>query len=291
MHNDALLKDLAQCGSPDTLVAAILNHHPGLQTPVDVEGMARSIGIAAFRDVQTDGVTNGLLTDTQKSSGIILTAPVLSSPRRRMAVAHQLGHFLMKTHVGDRQCANRDLSENRRDTPRRKEEMQANRFAVGLLMPKPMFVAFIDSLGRPSVTHLPVIAKSYGVPLEAAAGRYVELAKGLYAVLLIKAGIVRHVLPGRAFPPLAIRPGDTAPAPAQGARPEDPIAWTAVEARDWLVLSREIRKPAITMQILSAQSSLKIVLMSINAAAERRADEEMEKAATESPKFGRRPSR
>jgi hypothetical protein len=203
-----------------------------------------------------------------------------------MAIAHQLGHYLMKAHVGDRQCATRDLSENRRDTPRRKEEMQANRFAISLLMPKPLFVAFIDGLGRPSVSHLSKIAEAYGVPLHAAAERYVELAKGLFAVSLIKDGIIRYVLPGRAFPPLCVNPGDTAPSLMQ-----DSIAWTPADVRDWLVLSRDLRPPAMTMQVLSKRNGLKIVLLSINAAAERRADEEAEKAATESPKFGRRPSR
>ena len=291
MQHDALLKDLTQCESPDTLVAAILKHRPDLQAPVDVAGLALSIGIAALRDIQTDRATSGLTTDSEKSQGVILTAPTFSPSRRRMAIAHLLGHYLMKTHVGDRQCANRDLSENRRDTPRHKEEMQANRFAAGLLMPKPLFVAFVDSLGKPSAAHLPGIAKAYGVPLEAAASRYVELTKGLHAVLLIKAGVVRYVMPGRSFPALAIRPGDAAPARAQTAKPDDPIAWTLVEPRDWLIVSREMRLPVMTMQVFSSPTSLKIVLLSINAAAERRADEEIEKAATESPKFGRRPSR
>jgi Zn-dependent peptidase ImmA (M78 family) len=291
MQNDALLKDLAHCGSPDTLVAAILKHHPGLQAPVDVEDLARSMGISAFRAIHADGSTSGLLTDVETGEVIILTAATFSSPRRRIAIAHQLGHHLMTVHVGDRQCASRDLSESRRDTPRRKEEMQANRFAAGLLMPKPLFVAFVAGLGKPSVAHLPKIAATYGVTVKAAADRYVELAKGLFAVLLIKKGIVRHVMTGRSFPPLCVRPGDAAPATAQIASSDGPIAWTPVEVRDWLVMAREVRPPAMAMQMLDTRSGVKIVLLSINAAGERRADEEAEKAATESPKFGRRPSR
>jgi hypothetical protein len=286
MKNDALLNDLAHCGSPDTLVAAILNHRPDLTAPVDVEDLSRSIGIASFTDAHDGRFTSGLSIDTPKGVVNILTAPTFSSPRRRMAIAHQLGHYLMKAHVGDRQCATRDLSESRRDTPRRKEEMQANRFAISLLMPKSLFLTFIDGLGRPSVSHLAKIAEAYGVPLHAAAERYVELAKGLFAVSLIKDGIIRYVMPGRGFPALCIGPGDTAPSLMQ-----DSVAWIQADVRDWLVLSRDLRPPVMTMQVLSKSNGLKIVLLSINAAAERRADEEAEKAATESPKFGRRPSR
>jgi hypothetical protein len=52
-------------------------------------------------------------------------------------------------------------------------------------------------------------------------------------------------------------------------------------------MSRDIRPPKVTMQILSRENGFQLVMLSINAAAERRADEEAEKLATQSPKFGR----
>jgi Zn-dependent peptidase ImmA (M78 family) len=80
-------------------------------------------------------------------TGVILCAANLPAQRRRFAIAHQLGHFLLRMHGGDRQCTHRDMAETRRDTPQRKEEMQANRFAAGLLMPKPWFNDLVTSLG------------------------------------------------------------------------------------------------------------------------------------------------
>ena len=38
--NDALRMDLADCGSPTTLVGAILKHHPNMPRPVPVEEIA-----------------------------------------------------------------------------------------------------------------------------------------------------------------------------------------------------------------------------------------------------------
>jgi hypothetical protein len=81
-----------------------------------------------------------------------------------MAVAHPLGRYLMKTHVGDRRCANRDMLENRRDAPRYQEEMQANRFAAGPLMPKPMFGGFVDSLGKRSTAIRPASPRPMALP-------------------------------------------------------------------------------------------------------------------------------
>lgn len=287
MLNDALLKDLSTCASPETLLATILHHHPNLQVPVDVEMIARSVGIEAFRNLEANGFTSALKPGADPSKGIILSASGLPARRRRFSIAHQLGHFLIKAQQGDRQCTNRDLGENRRDTPGRKEEMQANRFAAGLLMPKPLFVSYVDGLGKATVSHLPLIATTYHVTLEAAASRYIDLTQSMCALVFIKDGIVRYARSSRSLPPLSIHPGDAAPPSVRSADPKDPIAWIPTETRDWMTISREVRPPKLTMQILHKEGGVQIIMLFANATAERRADEEAEKFATQSPKFGR----
>ncbi len=287
MQNEALLKDLAGCGSPETLLAAILEHHPDWQAPVQVEVFAGSVGIVEVRDLTVDGFTSAIMADIEKTKGIILCAPGLIAQRRRFAVAHQLGHFLLKAHCGDRQCTSRDLSENRRDTAHRKEEMQANRFAAGLLMPKPWFNAFVDGLGKPMVTHLPAIAAAYEVSLETAASRYVDLTQSMCAFVFIKDGVMRYARRSRAFPPISIRPGDPAPLDVLSALPNDRIAWTPADVREWIEVPRDVRPPKLTLQILTKENGFQLVMLFVNAAAERRADEEEAKMATQSPRFGR----
>lgn len=287
MQNDALLKILADCGSPETLLAAIMKYHPDLRAPVDVEAIARSAGIIEFRALEAEGATSAMMADIDKIKGVILCAAGLSAPRRRFAIAHQLGHFLIKAQRGDKQCTSRDLGENRRDTPHRKEEMQANRFAAGLLMPKPLFAAFVDGLGKPTVTHLPAIAAAYDVTLEAAASRYVDLTQAMCAFVFIKNGVVRYARPSRSFPTLSIRAGDAAPPAILSAAPKDKIAWLPADVRDWVPMSRNVRPPKLTMQIFRKENGFQLVMLFANAAAERRADEEDEKQATQNAKFGR----
>ncbi len=287
MQNDALLRDLATCGSAETLLAAILKHLPDTGPPVNVEAVAQSTGIIAFRDLDADGFASAVMADVDKRQGIILTAANLSAQRRRFAIAHQLGHFLARAQGGDRQCTRRDLSENRRDTPRRKEEMQANRFAAGLLMPKPWFVTFVEGLGKPTVAHVPMIAAAYDVSVEAAASRYVDLTPAMCALLFVKNGIIRYARPSRSFPALAISPGAPAPPTAESTGAGGKLSWIAADARDWLIQSRTTRLPTLTTQTLALKGALQLVMLYINAAAERRADEEAEKLATERPKFGR----
>ncbi|MET0238691.1 MAG: ImmA/IrrE family metallo-endopeptidase [Sphingobium sp.] len=287
MQNRALLKDLADCRSPEPLLAAILKHHPDLRAPIDIETIARSTGITEFGDCETSGHSSAMMADIGKTKGVILCARGMSAQRRRFAVAHQLGHYLLKSQRGDRHCTNRDLAESRRDTEQHKEEMQANRFAAGLLMPKPLFSALLEDLGKPTVAHLPTIAATYDVTLETAASRYADLTPAMCALVFIKDGIVRYARPSRSFPALAIQSGHPAPPVVLSAKPEDKIAWLPAEVRDWLATSRDIRAPKLTMQILSKPNGFQLVMLFVNAAAERRADEEAEKLATERPKFGR----
>ncbi len=287
MDGKALLADLATCRSAETLVAAILRHHPDWQAPVELEGLAREVGIVEYRDLDEEGITSGLLTDIGKTKGVILLAPSMLAPRRRFATAHQLGHFLLDDHRGDKRCIARDLGEDRRDTAHRKAEMQANRFAAGLLMPKPWLTAFVEGLGKPMVAHLPQIAAAYAVTLEAAAARYADLTQTMSALLFVKDGVFRYARPSRSFPPLAIRAGDPVPAALGAMTPTDKIVWLPADPRDWISVSRDARPPKLAMQVLTKANGFQLVLLMANAAAERRADEEEEKAATQSPKFGR----
>jgi Zn-dependent peptidase ImmA (M78 family) len=291
MIDAALLKNLAGCESPETLLAAILKHQPEPRTPVDVEAIARTVGIVGFGALDADGASSALRIDPATRRSEILHAPDLAPLRRRFAIAHQLGHFLLKTHAGERQCTSRDLAESRRDTAHRKEEMQANRFAAGLLMPKPWFLDSVAGLGKVSVAHIPSLAATYAVSLEAAAARYADLTQAMCAFVFIKDGTLRYARPSRAFPALSIEAGAAVTADVASARPEDRIAWLPADPRDWLALPRDARPPKLTLQILTKANGFQLVMLFINAAAERRADEEAEKAATESPKFGRRPSR
>ena len=87
MRNEALLKDLAGCASPETLLAAILDHHPDWHAPIQVEAFAQSVGISEFRDLAADGFAGAVMANFEKTAGVILCAAGLSIQRRRFAIA------------------------------------------------------------------------------------------------------------------------------------------------------------------------------------------------------------
>jgi hypothetical protein len=50
--NDELLMDLADCGSPEKLIAVILKHHSNWTPPVPVEEFASSVNIVKIAEFE-----------------------------------------------------------------------------------------------------------------------------------------------------------------------------------------------------------------------------------------------
>jgi len=196
--------DLADCGSPERLIQAILRHHPNWTPPVPIEALAAAVNILEIRDLDTTSFEGALLTDPDKNQGIILCRPGVPSGRRRFTIGHELGHFLIPTHVGNQKCTQVHLSERGFATAAQRREAEANRFAAGILMPKLWFERDADGLGLPEVGHLRKLAKSYDVSLEAAANRFVELTSTPCAIVFSYGGLVRYARSHVDFPRLAV---------------------------------------------------------------------------------------
>ena len=135
--------DLADKGSPEGIVMAILKAEPSLPVPVPIEELCRRLDIVEIQGLTTEGFEGGLLTDRERRSGIILVKNGMSRQRRRFTLGHELGHFLMPSHVpGDTDrflCSKSDMSllNPKEGNRRAKMEVEANRFSSLILMPPP----------------------------------------------------------------------------------------------------------------------------------------------------------
>ncbi|WP_448659196.1 ImmA/IrrE family metallo-endopeptidase [Sphingomonas sp. CJ99] len=274
--------DLADCGSPERLLAVILQHHPEWRPPVDIETFARTVGIIDFVDLEADGFVGALQTDMEKTKGIILAAAGLSRARRRFTVSHELGHYLIPAHRGDKRCTTRDLLESRRETSHQKEEAQANRFAAGLLMPKPWFVDQVHSFGSPDIDHLRILSATYDVSQEAAGSRYAELTGEACAFVFLKDGRIRYSRTSRYFPDLAIRSGDQAPSECRDA--DNARAWQDVRASDWLKPTLA-RQSDLRMQILNQANGFQTALLFMDSVEESEAEEDDDLVRRYTPRF------
>jgi Zn-dependent peptidase ImmA (M78 family) len=81
--------DLADCGSPEKLVIEILKAESDLPIPVPIEKLAQQLGVTDIKALETDGFVGGLITNTTKSTGVILENRDLRKGRRRFTIGHE----------------------------------------------------------------------------------------------------------------------------------------------------------------------------------------------------------
>ena len=141
------LMELADCGSPERLITSILNANPDLKIPVPIELLAAAVGISEIRRAPTESFEGSLLTNPEKSIGVIVLNAASRPERQRFTIGHEIAHFLIPTHTGNARCATSDLSILAGDDSSGRREAEANRFASGILMPAPYFRQDIARLG------------------------------------------------------------------------------------------------------------------------------------------------
>ncbi len=267
--NDDLLMELADCGSPEKLISVILKHHTSWVAPVPLEELAASVNIVDIRELEADGFEGALLTDSAKQQGVILFKVGAQEGRRRFTIAHELGHFLIPTHVGNQQCTAADLRESRCDNAHRRREAEANRFAAGLLMPKPWFCKDIERLGSADISHIDTLKTRYGTSFEATANRYCELSNEACAFVFSKDGVIRYIRPDNTFPRLTFNKGDKLPSHSASARPRlgarrEVSEWSEVDGSVWLETERGRRTPNILEQTMYQSGGFQVSLLSIH---------------------------
>lgn len=267
-----LLMDLADCRFPEQLLAVIFRHHPQWTAPIPVDDLARSVNVVEIRELDDDSFEGALVTNPGKTQGVILYRAGVREERRRFTVAHELGHFLIPSHEGNRQCTMADLRESRRDDVHRRREREANRFAAGLLMPRDWFSRDLDQLGDADVTHVQTLAKKYRTSLEATSNRYTDLTPDACAFVFAKDGVIRYVRPTTNFPRLAVRSGDRLPngcASLRGSSQPLLVAtpWMEVDGSVWLQAHWGSKSPTVLEQTVKQSGGFQISLVFIDAAA------------------------
>ena len=291
--NNELLMDLADCGSPEKLITVILKHHPNWIAPVPVEDLAASVNIVKITELEFDGFEGALQTDAKKQKGVILYKAGTRDERRRFTIAHELGHFLMPSHKGNQQCTAADLRETRRDTIHQRQETEANRFAAGLLMPKPWFSKDMNGLGEADVTHVQTLAARYRTSVEATSNRYIELTDDCCAFVFAKDNVIRYVRPTKTFPRVAVKKGDQLPvgcaslrAPAHPLRMATP--WTELDGSTWLQTEWGKKSPSILEQSMRQSDGFQVTLLFIQPQETAGEDDDEEGELTKSwnAKFG-----
>lgn len=210
--------DLDGAGSPAALVARILKHEPTLSVPVPLEQLCRQLDITSVGELDTEGFEAALITDDCKSAGAILVAGERSRQRRRFSIAHELGHFLIPSHLPrfgeDSLCSTEHLGvlDVKEQDRRRRMEGEANRFAALLLIPPPVLRAELNAIRRPDVSDIVRLARLFDVSKDAMARAYADYSRESVAIAVIRNGCVLRTYRNAAnFPDLAVWRGQAVP--------------------------------------------------------------------------------
>lgn len=164
------------------LVESLLTEHKIKKPEVDVEGLAKSMGLEVRAESVDEDLSGFLFRDGATRRAVIGVNASHHPNRRRFTIAHELGHFLLHkgepVHVDGANVAYRlDRRDERSSSGQDEFEREANLFAAELLMPKrfldsDLATRKIDLLDDDVVTD---IAREYGVSTQALTFRLMNL--------------------------------------------------------------------------------------------------------------------
>jgi IrrE N-terminal-like domain len=198
--------DLSEAGSPERLVAEILKIEGDLGLPVPIKALCKQLDIHEIGELETEGFEGCLITDLDRHSGSILVKGGIHAFRQRFIIAHELGHFLIPSHIPSEQgrflCSAKDLQllEAKEGDRRARMELEANRFASLILMPPPRIRAEIAKFREPDLQHIPKLSRMFEVSKEAMVRTYALFFPACIAILMVKDGILLRMAKSSTFP-------------------------------------------------------------------------------------------
>lgn len=267
--------DLDGVGSPREIAARIHELSPELPANFSLHDLCRQLDIDSIEEVSTEAFEAALLMDANKAFGSILLAKGRSAKRHRFSIGHELGHFLIPTHMprpGEPfQCSLADLHlvDSREKNRRKRIEAEANRFAAELLMPRIRLRKAIASR-QPDLGEICNLATQFGMSKEAMARAYVEACPHTIAVLILERGLIRRVYRTEELPAIVPWIGQPVPhdsiASDHRLQPQELSECEECEPEVWFEGPNTARVDVMTEQLLGQREGYAMLLLDVGLA-------------------------
>lgn len=255
---------------PVEIVNEILRQNPNLHYPIALEELAEVVGIQSIEELVTEGFEGMLMTNPEKSQGVIFVKANANPQRRRFTIGHELGHYLLPWHRQVKfSCTSENISDSSpaSNSPRSIEmEAEANTFASELLMPTAAFKKLLRAWGEPDVEQLANLATHFDSSIEATARRFMNLSDYPVAFVFSHMDTVRYWAKGPEFPYLlSVRKGQQIPKKSLSLGHGEGIGeMEEVDAMIWLAEGRGPKLPdSILEQTLFQSGGYKVTMIYI----------------------------
>lgn len=284
--------DLVDATTPERLVLEIFKHEPALEIPVPIEALCSRLDIIAIKELVTHGYEGGLITDIDKHSGTILYNKDSPVRRRRFTIAHELGHFLMPSHIpsadGKFLCSQADFfSLSRNEVDRRlRMEAEANRFAAHILLPAQHLRKDVAATKEPTLEQVRAIAEKYDVSLEVSGRSYVNFRTEPCAFILThNFNVLRSFRHQSEFPFISVPWGTAVPKQSVlRRRAYRSGAMSDVEETDagvWINVERGTKAPQLYEQVFVQSNGYAAILLFLDRPDEEDLDSDAELTSKE----------
>jgi Zn-dependent peptidase ImmA (M78 family) len=170
--------------SPDldlvTLVSEAFLRRFGLDSRERLAEIAEEIGIEVlYRPAESFDGALLRIRDAQRGY-IVINSRIREESRKRFTLAHEIGHFVLPGQQEVSAPCKQQRIENW-DADLYRPELEANRFAAEILMPRGIMAEFVES--EPSLESIRSIAKLCGTSLTASAVRLITFTPHRAAVV------------------------------------------------------------------------------------------------------------
>lgn len=159
--------------------------------PIDPVAIARDRGIEVVAKPSSNAGVSGMFIRIGNEVAIAYATHIDNVPFQRFSVGHELGHFFLPGHP-DAVVDERGVHESRAGfASSNRYEIEADRFASGLLMPRHLFFPAITTAGQ-GLAAVITLAALFETSFHATAIRYAQCTRDAVAVVVSSDNRIDH---------------------------------------------------------------------------------------------------
>ena len=159
--------------------------------PVDPFAIATGRKIEVRSKPTRDAGVSGMLIRVGNEFGIAYATHIDNEPFQRFSVSHELGHYFLPEHP-DAVIGTNGIHESRAGyASKDRYEMEADRFAAGLLMPRHLFLPALERSGQ-GLSAIESLAATCKTSLHATAIRYTQCTSDAVAIVISMGNKIDH---------------------------------------------------------------------------------------------------